>query len=736
MLLGSPTSLWPWAGAAPAAAGGRDTPTPSAASGEDSGGGSGDSAGAAARWPADPRALLGRRVRRTFAAGVFEGVVRGTRMLPPDSPERRAPGWASPPEAGAAEPQRIWLVCYPDGDKEELYWSELLPALKEAEKRLRALPAPPAGQAAIVKQEGEAQGPKYKGVSYEATSGKYRVALTIAGCHRVRGAADTALEAARKYDDAVRAAGHVVVNFPRLPGEIQAVAGELEETTLRRAGRLDEARGGGGSAPPADTEAAETVVKPQPAVSVQRLKPLFKGVSYNASTGMYSTHAWHDGRLCSLGNAETAAAAARKYDDSVRARGRVVVNFPRLPGEIQAVHGEQDHLTMQRAGLTEVKAVKPRPQNEPKYKGVKYDFRAGVYRAVMKRFGQYRVLGVADSAAAAARMYDDAVRAVGRVVVNFPQLPGEIQAVAGEAEDITLRRAGLLEAKGGGVSVLAARSAVKPPGPHDLKYKGVTYDASTNAYRAGTSRDGHSVTLGYAGTAAEAARIYDDSVRALCRKHVVVNFPRHGEVQAVHGESESITLRRAGLLGEAKGPGGILPSAKSAKPRPSRDPRGGIMPDARAGGGGVERRSRSGADASPPRKRIKAETPSPTREATPCPPAEWPSPAAATPAAPTPAPPARSAQQQQPVSDASSTSFAVCLFLRRIQPPIKDIERVVAAVPPRMSMAQLLSAVARDTLPADREAAVHCLASILGIDDASDRLQLLIELQAHARRAV
>lgn len=608
--------------------GGRDTPTPSAASGEDSGGGNGDSAGAvAACWPADPRSLLGRRVRRTFAAGVFEGVVRGTRMLPPDSPGRRAPGWA-PPEAGAAEPQRIWLVCYPDGDKEELYWSELLPALKEAEKRVRALPAPPAGAHKIVKQEAEPPGPRYKGVSYHAGSGKYRVALSIPGCPRPLGVADTAVEGARMYDDGVRAAGHVVVNFPRLPGEVQAVWREPEEVTLRRAGRLDEADGGG-SAPPAATDAAK-----------QAAKPKFKGVYYETS---------------------------------------------------------------------------------------------GAYRAAMRAPGGTRQLGYADTAVAAARLYDDGVRAEGGVVVNFPQVPGEVQAVRGEQGHATLRRLGR-EANG---SVPPARSAVKPPRARDPKFKGVYFDAVTGVYRAGTSRDGQTVALGYADTALAAARLYDDAMRALGR--AVVNIPRlPGEIQAVHGESDDTTLRRAGLLGVAKGPGGTLPSAKAAMPRPPRDPRGGIAPEARAGGGGgggVERRSRSGADGSPPRKRIKTETPS--REATPVPPAEWPSPAAATPAAPTPAPPARAQQQQQqPASDSSSASAAVRDFLRRIQPPINDIERVVAAVPPRMSMAQLLSAVARDTLPADREAAVHCLASILGIDDASDRLQLLIELQAHARRAV
>jgi hypothetical protein len=111
-------------------------------------------------------------------------------------------------------------------------------------------------------------------------------------------------------------------------------------------------------------------------------------------------------------------------------------------------------------------------------------------------------------------------------------------------------------------------------------------------------------------------------------------------------------------------------------------------PGARSPGG-----PHAAAGDSPPPKRpaVKLESPPPPeREDTPCPSADGSEP----PAAPVPA------AQQQLVAAAPDGAAAVQEFLRQITPTIKDLDRVVAAVPPRMTMALLLRAVAKGTLPA------------------------------------
>ena len=211
---------------------------------------------------------------------------------------------------------------------------------------------------------------------------------------------------------------------------------------------------------------------------------------------------------------------------------------------------------------------------------------------------------------------------------------------------------------------------------------------------------------------------------------VVVQLPpRAGEV---HGSSQSAQAkakdahRRQGVPAQAHAADksaarGKTHSAARAAPAP---PRSSSAAAARSRGG-----PHAAAVDSPPPKlpAVKLETPpAPEREDTPCPSVDGGGP----PAAQQPAPAAHQLRR----AAAPDGAAAVQEFLRRVTPTINDLDRVVAAVPPRMTMAQLLRAVAKDTLPADREAAVHCMASILGIDDASDRLQLLIELQALARR--
>ena len=163
-------------------------------------------------------------------------------------------------------------------------------------------------------------------------------------------------------------------------------------------------------------------------------------------------------------------------------------------------------------------------------------------------------------------------------MVNFPR-PGthEVQAVKGEAEELTLlRHAG---------KRLPPRNGPLPAAPD---YKGVKVDAlarTAAVFRAKIGINGgvHKF-LGSICTAEEAARAYDDAARKAGRRFV--NFPRPctDEVQAVKGEKEEFTLARhtalhtaggAGVAGTITPPGMTLPPSKrrAAAPPPSEPSR-------------------------------------------------------------------------------------------------------------------------------------------------------------------
>ena len=172
-------------------------------------------------------------------------------------------------------------------------------------------------------------------------------------------------------------------------------------------------------------------------------------------------------------------------------------------------------------------------------------------------------LGSFYSAEEAARAYDNAVRKAGGRVVNFPR-PGtdEVQAVKGEKEEVTLRRAAGEQ--------LPPRSIPLPPDPG---YKGVSVDSKARTaavFQVAVVCGGKTTYLGHFCTAEEAARAHDDAVRKAGR--CVVNFPRpkSNEVQAVKGEKEELTLRRAAAEQAAGASGGITPHdlpAQSTKRR-------------------------------------------------------------------------------------------------------------------------------------------------------------------------
>jgi hypothetical protein len=194
----------------------------------------------------------------------------------------------------------------------------------------------------------------------------------------------------------------------------------------------------------------------------------FKGVNFKASArpptvfeaGCRVGRVWTVlDRFCS------AEEAARAHDKAVRRAGRRVVNFPR-PGtdEVHAVRGEKDKVSLLRAaGKLAPPRSGPLPPN-PGYKGVRVEANVrttAVFSASLFDDGVPQCLGHFCTAGEAARAYDDAVREVGRRVVNFPRPSSdEVQAVKGEEDKLTLARhtAALQAASGAG-----AANAVTPP---------------------------------------------------------------------------------------------------------------------------------------------------------------------------------------------------------------------------------------------------------------------------------
>jgi hypothetical protein len=375
------------------------------------GGGAQPAAAPAAPAPsgayAAPRAeeYLGRYVRREFTTKrdgtrAFIGKVVSTRYTRSDG--------------------RLWGVQYDDGSSEELDQAELSESLlPEGEagaagnSSLRAgASAHPADAAA-----GAVAPRKFKGVSLTTNGVTFEMHLRhSSGRVFACGFAD-AEAAARAYDVAARKRGIKVLNFPNADaGEVQAVAGESNDATLKR---LE--RGGGAAAAAPAPRAAATPHRPPPRQPTPH-GAAAPAAAFGGALSMYDRLKLP--RSAQRGDAPDDAGDGDD-DESDEEDGEGEEESDGDEGDGGESEEEEEAL----AG---------------KYKGVLRSKGRVSYEMSIQHGGERLRQYSFPDAKAAARAYDVAARKRGIKVLNFPDIDaGEVQAVPGENHDATLKRLGI-----------------------------------------------------------------------------------------------------------------------------------------------------------------------------------------------------------------------------------------------------------------------------------------------------
>ena len=300
--------------------------------------------------PAAPASFIGRRVRRAFVEGVFEGVVQS---------------WRSHSVFGP-----VFHIVYPaDGDAEEVAWDTLRDALvpeaaPAATAGAHVLLAVAAGEEAAADEQGAddqredddggadhaaTPGRRYMGVRRHYRRWQVRVQSPRDGKNRSLGVFDDPVAAAHVYDAEMRKLGVNVVNFP-VPG-----SGETESQT-----NTPIHCGVGGSGGLDDGPAAQPVQRVKRVLLTGAVSrgggagaggdagqpaQRFKGVSHATGGAKGWRAQLYNPRTRTLkyiGGFATGEEAARAYDAAAHKLRITAVNFPR-PGtrEVQALAGQR-----------------------------------------------------------------------------------------------------------------------------------------------------------------------------------------------------------------------------------------------------------------------------------------------------------------------------------------------------------------------------------------------------------
>ena len=232
-----------------------------------------------------------------------------------------------------------------------------------------------------------------------------------------------------------------------------------------------------------------------PAAAAPAAPRPFKGVQQLQNGSFVAKAYLSHGKKKHKGSFGTAEAAARAYDEIMREHGRLVVNFPQLPGEIQAEPG-----VLHRATLVQ--------------------HQRGLVAKPARR---------------------------GPLAAAVAVPPPPPLALAGDTAAAVSSPVPLAAAPG--AVLLPAPSLLPSPAAEDARrYKGVSVSSTHRFCAFGATKKDPSEHIGYFDTAQEAADAHDAHMREKTPRGVapVVNTPLYaGEIQAVPGELDSVTRRRA-----------------------------------------------------------------------------------------------------------------------------------------------------------------------------------------------
>jgi hypothetical protein len=450
---------------------------------------------AAAAAPS-PESLLGRAVRREFAAGFFDGTVVGARItdtfgtlwrilyedgdeeelafhdlrcwlvpLPPTAPPvpppavvpapppaaarsvppaavRSAPLPSAPGAARAAPPAAPPAARPASAAPSRAAPPAAARAAVDAAAALPSLRAPsPAAPAAAPPKRAAARAQrKYKGVNFDRGHKAWRMFYAHGGDYTQLNDYPDAESAARAYDTHMRRLGIKVVNFPRAQhGEVQAVFGEVTSVTLRRA----EGGGGGASAAAPGVHARAPPPKPKP-----KPKPAAAASSEDAAGGEAQLSIYE--RL-KLGLRASQPAAAPPSASGARAAQQL----KKRPRAQDAAAPHKAHVS------PPVAATKSRFFGVTilQLKGCRRFVARGLLDHARKRF----TLGTFDTEEEAARACDEDARARGKLRrLNFPVTHKERAAVADFQRGKEQRTA---ERSGGAAAAAAASAPRRQPTP-------------------------------------------------------------------------------------------------------------------------------------------------------------------------------------------------------------------------------------------------------------------------------
>jgi len=290
---------------------------------------------------------------------------------------------------------------------------------------------------------------KYRGVKQAGTM--WEAQIFTSGQKAILGSFENEIEAARCYDAALRSRGgkKKLLNFPE--EMMSDVASLVASSALPMFGATDDDDGSDNAIAAAVSAAPKfrrhSVTDPyaglqaSASASKRMARSKFRGVKRNGT--MWEAQMWVSGKKAVLGSFEDEREAACCYDDEIRAKNgsAKLLNFPKrktttAPAPASASASASSSSSPSVAARSRRNSTASRgKQKRSKFRGVTPV--GSKFETTIWQSGTKNVIGTFDDEVAAAKCYDDAIRAKGgsAKLLNFPSRPFAVSASGGaEAE--------------------------------------------------------------------------------------------------------------------------------------------------------------------------------------------------------------------------------------------------------------------------------------------------------------